>query len=224
MSDAEQISGLESALAERARKLAEEHLANGGLERERLLAETRQRLGIEKEREVLAAKAHAEHAYRQRVQAAELDLRAALDRVRQELSEAALAKLPAHLSAFADDEAHYLPLLQNYLREAAQDIERDELVARFNARDLQRLQADWEKYVDTAAPGKQVSLSPEPLACIGGVLVVSGDGDIRYDNTFEGRMERLDAALRGAVAERLMPPPSPQPSPTRGEGDKAAHG
>lgn len=205
MSDAEQISGLESALAQRARKLADEHLANGKLEGARLLAETQQRLGIEQEREILAAKAHAEHAYRQRVQAAELDLRAALDRVRQELSDAALAKLPAHLSAYADDGAHYLPQLQDYLREAAQAIERDELVAQLNPRDLKRLQSDWGPHANEAAPDKQFSLSPEPLACIGGVLVVSRDGDIRYDNTFEGRMERLDAALRGAVAEQLMP-------------------
>lgn len=204
MSDAEQISGLESALAERARKMAEEHLANGRLERDRLLAETRQRLGIAQDREVLAAKAHAEHAYRQRVQAAELELRAALDRVRQELSDAALTRLPAHLSALTDDDTRYLPLLQDYLREATQAIERDELVARFNARDLQRLQADWKKYADAAAPGKHLSLSREPLTCIGGVLLASRDCDIRIDNTFEGRMDRLGEALQGTVAERLM--------------------
>lgn len=203
MSDAGQISGLESALAERARKLAEEHLANGRLERERLLAETRQRLGIAQEREVLAAKAHAEHAYRQRVQAAELDLRAALDRVRQELSDAALASLPQRLDELAQDEARYLPLLQDYLREAAQAIERDELIARLNPRDLQRLRQEWAQYAHDAAPGKQLSLSPVPLDCAGGVLVESADGDIRFDDTFEGRMERLDETLRGAVAERL---------------------
>lgn len=203
MSEADQVSGLEAALAERARKLAEEHLANGRLERERILAETRQRLGIEKEREVLAAKARAERAYQQRVQAAELDLRAGLDRLRRELSDAALAKLPARLSALADDEARYQPLLRNYLREAAQSIERDELVAQLNARDLQRLQPDWERYANESAPGKRLALSPEPLHCAGGVLVASADRDIRFDNTFEGRMERLDETLQGAIAERL---------------------
>jgi len=222
MSETDDISGLEIALAERARKLAEEHLANGQLERERILAKTRQRLDIEKEREILAAKTHAEHAYRQRVQAAELDLRTALDRVRQELSDAALARLPAHLSAFADDDARYLPLLQHYLREAAQAIERDELVARFNARDLQRLRQGWAQYAHDAAPGKKLALSPEPLDCIGGVLVASRDGDIRFDDTFEGRMERLEEALRGAIAERLIPLPSPQPSPLWGEGDRVS--
>ncbi len=205
MSEPNDISGLETALAERASKLAGEHLAGGQQARERILAETRQRLHIEKEREVLVAKVRAERAYEQQIQAAELDLRAELDRLRRELADAALAKLPARLSALAADEAHYLPLLLRYLGEAAQAIERDELVAQFNARDVQRLQREWERYAREAAPGKRLALSPEPLDCIGGVLVISADRAIRYDNTFEGRMERMEEALQGALAERLMP-------------------
>lgn len=206
MSEADDVAGLESALSERAKKLAEEHLANGRQARERILAETRQRLHIEEEREALAAKARAERAFRQRVQAAELDLRADLDRLRRELADAALAALPQRLGELAADETHYLPLLLNYLHEAAQAIERDELIARFNARDLKRLQPDWARHADDAAPGKKLSLSPEPIECIGGVRVASADGNIRFDNTFEGRMERLGETLHGAVAERLMPP------------------
>jgi len=203
MSETNDISGLEAALEQRAHKLAGEHLASGRQARERILADTRQRLHIEEEREVLAAKARAERAYRQRVQAAELDLRSGLDSLRRELAVAALAKLPDHLTALAEDDARYLPLLRNYLREAAQAIERDELVARFNARDMLRLQADWTRYAGEAAPGKQLKLSPETLHSIGGVLVSSADGNIRFDNTFEGRMERLDETLQGALAERL---------------------
>lgn len=204
MSDADDISGLEAALADRARKLADEHLVNGRQERELILVETRQRLHIEEEREVLAAKIRAERAYQQRVQAAELDLRAGLDRLRRELVDAALAGLPARMAALAEDEQSYLPLLRNFLCEAAQAIERDELVAHFNARDLRRLQPDWEKHANEAAPGKRLILSPEPVDSIGGVLVSSADGSIRFDNTFEGRMERLDETLQGVIAERLL--------------------
>lgn len=205
MSDTNDISGLESALAERARKLAEEHIASGHQARDRILAETHQRLQIEKEREVLAAKARAERTYQQRVQAAELELRGEHDRQRSELAHAALAKLPARLNIVMADEARYLPLLLNYLRDAAQAIERDELVAQFNTRDLQRMQKDWARYAREAAPGKQLKLSPEPLDSIGGVLVTSAGRDIRFDNTFEGRMERMDETLQGAIAEWLMP-------------------
>ncbi len=205
MSEADDISGLEAALAGRARKMAEEHIASGHQARERILADTRLRLRVEEEREVFAAKARAERAFQQRVQAAELDLRGDIDRLRWELANAALAKLPARLAALAEDEARYLPLLRNYLREGAQSIERDELIAQFNARDLQRMKKDWDRYAAEAAPGKRLTLSPQPLDSIGGVLVTSVDHTIRCDNTFEGRMERLDETLQGAIAEWLMP-------------------
>ena len=205
MSDADDISGLETALAERARKLSEEHLVNAHQARELMLAETRQRLQIDEEREALAAKANSERIYQQRVQAAELELRAGFDRLRWELINTLLPKLNENLSALSMDEERYLPLLKNYLRECAQAIERTELVAQLNTRDLQRLQKDWEQYALAAAPDKHLTLSPVPLNCIGGVLVFSADQSIRFDNTFEGRMERLGDTLQSAIAERLLP-------------------
>jgi len=118
---------------------------------------------------------------------------------------AVLDDLPARLAELAGNDASYLPLLRDYLREGAESIERDELVVRVNARDLPRLRKDWEKYAKEAAPGKRLTLSPETLDGTGGVLIVSSDGNIRLDNTFEGRMERLEETLQSAVAERLMP-------------------
>ncbi len=205
MTEAADIAGLEAALSARAQKMADEHIASGHSARDRILADTRQRLRIEEEREVLAAKARAERAYQQQVQAAELEQRAGLDRLRWELADTALAKLRLRLAALAEDETGYLPLLHGYLHEAAQAIEREELVARVNARDLKRLQKDWERHAREAAPGKRLTLSTEPLNCLGGVLVESADHTIRCDNTFEGRMERLDETLQGAIAEWLMP-------------------
>ena len=205
MSDADDISGLETALAERARKLSEEHLVNAHQARELMLAETRQRLQIDEERETVAAKAKSERSYQQRVQAAELELRAEFDRLRWELINTLLPKLNENLSALTMDEERYLPLVINYLRECAQAIERTELVAQLNTRDMQRMQKDWDKYASEAAPDKHLTLSPVPLNCIGGVLVTSADQSIRFDNTFEGRMERLGDTLQSAIAERLLP-------------------
>lgn len=205
MSDNEQIGGLESALLERAQKLAAEYLANGQQVRQQILAEANQRLRIEEEREVLAAKAHAERLYQQRVQAAELNLRSELDRVRWVLVNSVLASLPARLAALVEDETHYLPLLLSWLREGAQAIEREHLLVQVNQRDLPRLKNNWLKYAQQAAPDKQLELSEQTLVSIGGVLVSSADGDIRFDNTFEGRMEKLGEALQGAIADQLIP-------------------
>jgi V/A-type H+-transporting ATPase subunit E len=205
MSDGAHISGLEAALLARAEKLAAEYLANGQQLRQQILAETNQRLRIEEEREVLAAKAHAERAYQQHVQAAELSLHSKLDRVRWNLVNEVLASLPERLTQLAQDETRYLPLLLSWLREGARAIEREQLVVQVNARDLPLLQRNWEQYAQQAAPQKRLELSTQTVQCIGGVLVASSDGNIRFDNTFEGRMEKLSEALQGAVANQLIP-------------------
>lgn len=111
MSDSGQIAGLESALLARAQRLADEYLANGRQARQHILDDASQRLRIEEEREVLAAKAHAERIYQQRVQAAELSLHAEFDRARWSLVNAVLDALPARLAELAQDESRYLALL-----------------------------------------------------------------------------------------------------------------
>jgi V/A-type H+/Na+-transporting ATPase subunit E len=204
MSNNDQITGLESTLLARAQKLAEEYKTSGQHVRQQILAEANQRLRIEEEREVLAAKARAERAYQQRVQAAELELHSELDHLRWELVNTILDYLPARLTELAADDTRYLPLLLSWLREAALAIERDHLVVQVNQRDLPRLKNDWAKFAGEAAPGKKLELSEQPLDSIGGVLVSSADGDIRFDNTFEGRMEKMDEALQGAIVEQLL--------------------
>jgi V/A-type H+-transporting ATPase subunit E len=49
-----------------------------------------------------------------------------------------------------------------------------------------------------------LTLSPEPLACRGGVVVKSTDGSVRVDNTFEARLERLWQTIRTEVARLLF--------------------
>jgi len=205
MTELDDVSGLEKALMERARKLSEEHLVNGRQARDLILLETRQRLRREEERETAAAKAQGERVYQQRAQAVELELRARLHRLRWELANDVLAKLQARLSVLAEDEPKYLSIMVNYLHECAQAIERDELIVHCNARDFQLLRKNWARHAQEAAPNKRLTLSPEILTSIGGVMIVSADQNIRFDNTFEGRMERLADLLQGAIAERLTP-------------------
>lgn len=203
MSEAEQISGLETALIDRANKLAEEYLAKGRQEQGRLLAEAKQRLHLEEEHETAAAKALADRTYQQRVQAAELELGTELDHLRLELVSTVLRHLPARLAQVVEDEPHYLPLLRAWLQEGAAAIEHDALVAQFNARDRARVAGNWAVIAAEAAPGRRLTLAAEPLDCAGGVLVTSADGRIRVDNTFEGRQERMDEQLQNAIAEHL---------------------
>jgi V/A-type H+-transporting ATPase subunit E len=203
MSELEEISGLEQALLARAQQLASEYQAGAQLVRQPILNEANQRLQAEEEREAASAKALAERRYQQRVQAAELLQQAAYDQLRWALAHEVMAGLPAQLQALAADDARYQPLLTAWLKTATQAIERDHLVAQVNARDLAWLQPRWAELSKQSAPDKQLELSTQALDCIGGVLVQSAAGDIRCDNTFEGRMARCSEALYGVIMQQF---------------------
>lgn len=199
-----QVTDLEAALLVRAQNLAEEYLKAGRSAHERIVEETGNRLRLREEREILAAKARAERLYRQRVQAAEIKLQEELDRLRWALVQSAIADLKERLAKTADDETRYLPLLHQYLAHAAAAIESDDLSASFNKADRERLHAGWNDLCQKLAPGKRIALAGEALDCAGGVLVRSTDSAIRVDNTFEGRIERMEEELYRVVTERLF--------------------
>ena len=45
-----------------------------------------------------------------------------------------------------------------------------------------------------------LTVDPNPLETIGGVVLTASDGNVRFDNTFEARLERMKPALRKEVA------------------------
>ncbi len=49
----------------------------------------------------------------------------------------------------------------------------------------------------------KVSLDDEPIDTIGGVVLSTPDGAVRFDNTFEARLERMKPTLRKEVASIL---------------------
>lgn len=199
-----QVRNLEHALLARARDLVREHLEKAASERERILAEVAQRLRLREEREILAAKADAERAFRRRVQAAEIRMQGELDRLRWTLVQTVLGAVRAELVRVADDERVYLPVLAEYLRAAAGHIEGDTLVADLNTRDRERFGARWDAFAAEAVPAKRVSLSAVAIAASGGVIVRTPDNQVRVDNTFEGRIDRLEETVHAAILERLF--------------------
>jgi V/A-type H+-transporting ATPase subunit E len=198
------IEDLESALLFRAEALADEYLNGAERLRGQIIEDANKLLRLREEREILAAKAGAERLYRQRVQAAEIKMQEELDHLRWTLVHSVLEDVNTHLSQLANDDGTYLPLLTRFLYQGASAIEREELVARVNQRDFPRLEPRWTEMVKEAAAGKQVSLSQQPIETSGGMLIESGDGRIRVDNTFEGRMERLQTEIHRAITERLF--------------------
>ncbi|WP_428609667.1 V-type ATP synthase subunit E [Sedimenticola sp.] len=201
----EQVQELESAILQRANRLAVEYRERAGHSRDNILQEAHKRLHLREEREVLLAKSKAERTFRRQVQANELKLQKEMDHLRWNLVLTVKQQLREQILELVEDEKRYLPLLQSLMTHAAQALERQQLVAHFNARDLQRVRSKWETFVQATATDKQITLDPNPIHRIGGIILSSEDGLIRFDNSFEGREERLTDRLHQVILERLFP-------------------
>jgi len=201
----EQVHELESAILERANRLAVEYRERAGRSRDNILQEAHKRLHLREEREVLLAKSKAERTFRRQVQAHELKLQKEMDHLRWNLVMTVKNQLHDRIRVLVDDEKSYLPLLRSLMISAARDFERQKLVASFNARDLSRVQPIWDEFARSGAADKQITLNTTPINCIGGVIISSEDGLIRVDNSFEGREERLADRLHQLILERLFP-------------------
>lgn len=202
----DQVTELESAILQRANRLAVEFRQRAERSRDNILREASDRLRLHEEREVLLAKALAERAYRRQVQANELRLRAQMDQVRWNLAKEVQERLLDRAAAFAKDTDRYLPALARLLAVAVAEFPGDvELVAEFNADDRQRLVPRWAEFAQDSVPDRPVALGAEPVRCTGGVIVRTPDNRIRVDNSFEGRMQRLEIRIYQTIVERLFP-------------------
>ena len=201
----EQVNELEAAILQRADRLAAEYRARAERSRDNILREAHERLRLREEREVLLAKAQAERTYRRKVQASELKLQKEMDRLLWNLVEGVRDGLADRMQALVEDEAAYLPLLESLIGKAVESIERQDLIVELNARDRERMQTDWENFTKRCAQGKQLSLSSSPIDSLGGALIRSSDNRIHLDNTFEGRIQRLQSRLQQVITERLLP-------------------
>jgi len=202
----DQVTELESAILQRANRLAVEFRQRAERSRDNILREASDRLRLHEEREVLLAKALAERAYRRQVQANELRLRAQMDQVRWNLAKEVQERLLDRAAAFAKDADRYLPALGRLLAVAVAEFPGEvELVAEFNADDRQRLAPRWAAFAQDSVPDRPVALGAEPVRCTGGVIVRTPDNRIRVDNSFEGRMQRLEIRIYQTIVERLFP-------------------
>jgi V/A-type H+/Na+-transporting ATPase subunit E len=204
MSAADPVRSLQEALLHRAQTLADEYLQHGREVRERIAEESAAVLRRREEQETRLAKSLGERLYRQRLQAGKLALRAELEHLRWTWMHAIFEKLQARLVHLVADESAYLPILAKLFMQAAEAIERDQLVAQLNATDLQRLRGRWESWSAELVPSKKVLLSSDPIDCMGGILLLSHDKRIRVNNTFEGRLERLQDELQRLIQEHFF--------------------
>lgn len=200
-----QADQLENAILARAERLAKEYRERAQRSRDTILREAAEKLRLREQREEAIAKTLGDRAYRQQVQAEELKLQSHLDLVRWNLVREVEGRLAEQMRAYAKDSAAYRKTLTGLIEAALAEIEHEEVEVRANNADRKLLKTHWADLVGSLPSRTQVKLSDEPIETLGGVLVESSDGRIRVDNTFEGRVARLQARLQQVILERLVP-------------------
>ncbi|MBK5964874.1 ATPase [Thiocystis minor] len=202
-----QVEELERAILARAERLASEFRERAGRSRDNILREAAERLRLREAREEAIAKSLAERSFRQRVQASELKMQTHLDRVRWNLVQDVERMLAERMRTFMADEPTYRAWIDQRIVEAAELIESPELLVSANAPDQRQLNTRWAQIVEALPPGKTAILAPvaEAIDTLGGVLIASQDRRIRVDQTFEGRLARLQPRIQQTILERLLP-------------------
>ena len=138
----------------------------------------------------------AESARRQIIGAAELEVRNAqlrsLEKAVNEAFEAAMREA-SEVEGMTHEKA-----LARLIQEGL-DVIGPRARVQFAAKD-KKTAAGAVKRLDARA---KVTVEDEPTEALGGVVLTTPDGSIRFDNTFEARLERMRADLRKEVAAVL---------------------
>ncbi|MDH3387830.1 MAG: V-type proton ATPase subunit E [Gammaproteobacteria bacterium] len=204
-SESEQVRALQQAILERAGELSGEHIAQGEMTRNKIIADAREKIKLMEQKELLAARVNADREYQRQVQASELRIQAELDRNRWGLVQSVLDKLSRRLVALHKDDEAYRPVFEYLLRDGVERLGRAPLVASLSNEDLKRFHDDWQTLVETCCGDQaEVRLSPEACLCSGGLRLVSEQGDVMIDNTFEGIISRRENELQQLIFERLF--------------------
>jgi V/A-type H+-transporting ATPase subunit E len=195
---------LEGLLQAQAMGLAEQHLETGRRAASQIRGELEARLQRLRDGEEQRFQHEAEVRCRQLLQGAKLRMDADIDRMRWALAQDVLSQVRARMEQLVADPARYLKVLEAYLAEAAASLPAGDLVAELTPRDVEGVRAHWENLAARAAPGRKVALSPLAGFASGGMLVRSGDGRLRVDNTFEGRLERMQEEVLDVIMDQLF--------------------
>lgn len=199
----DQVSTLKQAMLERARKLAEQHIAQGNISRQNIMQDAREKIQLMEQKELLTAKAQAEREYLRTVQASEIHMQAEMDRNRWGMVLVVMEKLNCFLVDLARDRTQYRQVFMKLLKQASELIAQEQMTAFINEQDQKSFSADWDNIVKEAS-SFSIQLSDETSDSHGGVKLLSADGTVMVDNTFEGLVSRQEKELQKIIFERLF--------------------
>ncbi|KQC03816.1 MAG: hypothetical protein APR55_06730 [Methanolinea sp. SDB] len=183
----EKIS-LEAADTARAiRRTAEEEAARY-LEKEKTAAEA------EKNAEIAARKREVDAEVSRMLAQARMEGRQTVRNARENLISNCFDRARERITAISGSP-EYPEILKYLIQDGIEKIGAGDLTISANSRDIPVLESILAKETE-----KKVRMSDEPIPTSGGVLLRTGSGTRRVDNTFEARLERMRRDLIFEVA------------------------
>ena len=95
-----------------------------------------------------------------------------------------------------DRSGDYSKLIKTLLDESTKILGTTKVIIYTNSKDKQVVQSILSQY-------SGAELSPETIVCIGGVIVKSKDGAMKFDNTLDAKIQRLKPLIRKDIATKF---------------------
>ena len=149
-------------------------------------------------------KKQSDMRYQQIISEAKMNARRAKLGAKEEVIEAAFNQATGELKAIAaSGDEDYENSLAKMIKEAADEINDNDLIIHLNEADTNKFKQDISSGDSFELEGVKFTLG-EPINTIGGAILKTSNGDIEVNNTIEARLERFKSILRSEVAEVLF--------------------
>ena len=196
-----------SSIMSEAQEKADVIIQDANAEVSQIQAKAEKTAEVEKLKIIDNGKKQSDMRYQQIISEAKMNARRAKLGAKEEVIDAAFNQATGELKAIAaDGNDEYKDSLSKMIKEAADEIGRDDLIIHLNEADTNNFKQDLSSTGSTDSfelEGIKFTLG-EPIDAIGGAILKSSDGDIEVNNTIEARLERFKSILRSEVAEVLF--------------------
>lgn len=196
-----------SSIMSEAQEKADVIIQDANAEVSQIQAKAEKTAEAEKLKIIDNGKKQSDMRYQQIISEAKMNARRAKLGAKEEVIDAAFNQATGELKAIAaDGNDDYKDSLSKMIKEAADEIGRDDLIIHLNEADTNNFKQDLSSTGSSDSfelEGIKFTLG-EPIDAIGGAILKSSDGDIEVNNTIEARLERFKSILRSEVAEVLF--------------------
>ena len=170
-----------------------------------IIAEAERKAEEQIRQKVAQSLASIEQESRRKISEAKLEAKRTVLGAKEEVIRKAFDELVMKLKEITD-KPDYAKVLEKLICEAGEALGGGKLIAKLNEKDS-NIKMNWEKIAkkieSKVGRETEIQVTYGRVSDIGGVLVSTADGKFTFDNTFEGRIKRMEKKLR-LIASRIL--------------------